>query len=194
MLPTQFGTACLHSRHHFLVNDRSLVKDRLNIYPKGYHVMLYAHSKTHTLQDFPTLQNFVIKDTLTALTSLWLDNACEVFDDRAPLRNPLGLQVTFDTLNKSYHGEWWGHLKRLYTKSPCNVALGVPGHFPEGLEFLCLHTCCPEPLTVSTGMMTNQPKAYPHRVGFWMSICPARFQMNLNAMQMNEIRLAVITC
>lgn len=128
--------------------------------------MSHALTNTLSLQELPVLQRLLVKDALTALTSLWLHNACEVFDDKAPLHSLPSLQVTFDTLNKAYHSEWWTHLKRLYTKCPCNVALGVAGHFPEALETLCLHTCCPEPLTVTTGVMTNQPKAYPHRVGF----------------------------
>ena len=136
------------------------------------------------------LQTLLVKDALTVLTSLWLHNACEVFDDKAPLQSLPGLQVTFDTINKAYHGEWWGHLKRLYTKCPCNVALGVAGHFPEGLEFLCLHTCCPEPLTVTTGVMTNQPKAYPHRVGLRM---PVYLVMQFSSMPKNPIILAVVT-
>lgn len=130
------------------------------------------------LQCFPSLQRLLVKEALTALTSLWLHNACEVFDDKAPLQSLPGLQVTFDTLNKAYHGEWWAHLRHLYTKCPCNVALGVAGHFPEGLETLCLHTCCPEPLTVTTGVMTSQPKPYPHRVGLDTSLYCSGVQLN----------------
>ena len=160
------------------------------------------HTYKSTCQDtytlaVPTLQRLLVKDKLTALTSLWLHNACEVLDDKAPLQSLLGLQVTFDTLNKAYHGEWWAHLKHLCTKSPCNVPLGVAGHLPEGLEFLCLHTCCPEPLTVSTGVMTTQPKAYPHRVGFRMPVCHAFFLFpnRKSSVQCRRIqsRLAVIT-
>ena len=159
--------------------------------------MLQTFSQS-TCQDTYTLamQRLLVKDKLTALTSLWLHNACEVLDDKAPLQSLLGLQVTFDTLNKAYHGEWWAHLKRLYTKSPCNVPLGVAGHLPEGLEFLCLHTCCPEPLTVSTGAMTTQPKAYPHQVGFRMPVIHAFFlfleKKELKCRRIQS-RLAVIT-
>lgn len=135
-------------------------------------------------QDSPVLQRFLVKDKLTALTALSLHNACEVLDDKASLQSLPGLQVTFDTLNSAYHGEWWGHLKRLYAKCPCNVALGVSGHFPEGLEFLSLHTCCPEPLTVSTGVLTNQPKAYPHRVG---SGCQSIMPISCNGDQLCNV-------
>ena len=115
--------------------------------------------------DSPLLQCLLVRERLTALTSLWLHSACEVMDDKAPLQDNPHLQVTFDTLNKGYHSQWWDQLKRLYTKCPCNVALGNAGHFPEGLEFLRLHTYRPEPVSVSTDEVTHRPKVYPHQVG-----------------------------
>ena len=57
-------------------------------------------------------------------------------DDKATLQSNPRLQVTLDTLNKAYHGQWWDHLKRLTTKCPCNVALGNVGQFPAGIQFL----------------------------------------------------------
>ena len=111
------------------------------------------------------LQSVLIKDPLGALTSLHISNACEVTDDKAQLQSLPSLRVAFDTLNKAYHGQWWHQLKQLRTKCPCNVALGGAGHFPEGLEVLSLHTLSPEPVTVSTNMVTNQPRAHVHQVG-----------------------------
>ena len=124
------------------------------------------------------LQSLLVKEALTGLTSLGLQNACEVVDDKATLQSNPRLQVTLDTLNKAYHGQWWDNLKRLNTKCPCNVALGNVGQFPAGLEFLRLHTRCPEPVTVTTDEVTKQHKAFPRQVSSgcqYSSSCHACF-------------------
>ena len=111
------------------------------------------------------VQSFMVKDPLPALTSLALHNGCEIMDAKSSLQSMLFLRVAYDTLDNAYHGEWWSNITALRTKCPCHVSLGVAGQFPERLEVLFLHTECPEPVSVSTALMTNQPKAYPHQVG-----------------------------
>ena len=116
------------------------------------------------------MQSFTVKDPLPALKALVLPNSIEIFDAKSLLQSIPDLKVMFNTLNKAYHGEWWTNLEALETKCPCNVSLGVAGVYPEGLEVLSLHTERPEPVSVSTGPMTHQPKPYPHKVG---SLSPA---------------------
>ncbi len=111
------------------------------------------------------MQGFMVKEPLPALTSLSLHNACEIQDAKSSLQSMPDLRVTYDTLNKAYHGEWWSHLQTLSTKCACNMPLGVAGVYPTRLEALQLHTECPEPVTVSTGQMTHQQRPYPHQVG-----------------------------
>ena len=119
------------------------------------------------------VQSFMVKDALPGLTHLHLHNACEVLDSKAYLKKLQGLQVSFDTVHKAYHGQWWDQLKQLRTKCPCHVALGVAGHFPEVLESLTLLASSSEPVTVTTGVMTNMPKPYPHQA----SPCIANTQL-----------------
>lgn len=112
------------------------------------------------------MQSFIVKEPLPALQALVLPNSIEVLDAKSLLQSIPGLRVTYNTMNKAYHGEWWSNLEALDTKCPCNVSLGVAGVYPEGLQVLSLRTECPEPVSVSTGAMTHQSKAYPHQVGF----------------------------
>ncbi|DBA80853.1 TPA: hypothetical protein ACH3X1_008067 [Trebouxia sp. C0004] len=109
------------------------------------------------------IKGFVVQELLPALNVLALCNATEVTDAKSSLQKMHSLTVYYSTLNKSYHGEWWSNITALQTKCACNVALGVPGVYPERLERLFLTTECPEPVSVSTAQMTHQPKAYPHK-------------------------------
>ena len=110
------------------------------------------------------MQTLLVKDSLPHLAKLALTNACEVVDNKSQLQQLSNLEVTYDTLNKAYHGEWYHNLTHLLTKSPCNVPLGLLGLYPTTLRKLQLHTECPEPVKISTAHLPNQPKPYPHQV------------------------------
>ncbi len=117
-----------------------------------------------------------MKELLPALNFLALCNATEIMDAKSILHNMHSLAVCYFTRNKAYHGEWWSHITALQTKCACNVPLGVAGVYPERLERLFLTTECPEPVNVSTAQMTQQPQAYPHKVGTPHFVCCSRTQ------------------
>ena len=110
------------------------------------------------------LQSFLIKDGLPHLASLGMNKCIEIFDAQSQLTNLRDLKISFNTLNKPYHGEWCDQVAHLIVPCLNHVPLGVPGFFPTGLESLCLHTESPEPVTISTGFLKNQPRPYPHQV------------------------------
>ena len=110
------------------------------------------------------LQGLKLTQFLSALTSLTLHSDCNIRDTKHPLSSKLELRISYDTLNKAYHGEWWEQLKQLRTKCPGHVSLGAEGLYPTGLEALQLHSENPEPVMITTGKMGNSPKPYPHKV------------------------------
>ena len=111
------------------------------------------------------MQGLKLTEPLTALTLLTIHSDCNIRDAKPPLNINPDLRISYDTLNKAYHGEWWDQLKQLRTKCPGHVSLGVEGLYPTGLEVLQLHSENPEPVMVTTGKMGNSPKPYPHKVG-----------------------------
>ena len=111
------------------------------------------------------VQGLKLTQPLSALTFLTLHSDCNIRDAKPPLSSKRGLHISYDTLNKAYHGEWWDQLKQLRTKCPSHVSLGVEGLYPIGLEVLQLHSENPEPVMITTGKMGNSPKPYPHKVG-----------------------------
>ena len=110
------------------------------------------------------LQSFLVKDSLPNLSQLSINRACEVLDSQSQLTNMPDLRISYDTLYKPYHGEWFQQTRHLVAKCPCNVPLGVPGMFPRHLESLHLHTQCSDPITITTDSLQDQPRPYPHQV------------------------------
>ena len=110
------------------------------------------------------LQSFTVTEPLTALTSLALQTACEIKDAAFLLPQMPKLRVTFDTLSKVYHGEWWPQLRALHSKLPRRCGLAVAGLYPTALEVLHLHSESPEPVLITTDKVSGQSRPYPHEV------------------------------
>ena len=109
------------------------------------------------------MQSFKLTQPLAALSSLALHRVCEFEDAESHLLQMPNLKVSFDTITKAYHGEWWNHLTSLRTKCSRKAALGVRGQYPDVLEVLQLHTESPEPVSVTTAKVAGQPGPYPHK-------------------------------
>lgn len=116
------------------------------------------------------VQSFLVKDSLPNLSQLAINRACELMDAQSQLTNLSDLKISYDTLYKPYHGEWFEQTTHLVAKCPCNVPLGVPGVYPSHLESLQLHTQCSDPITITTDSLKDQPRPYPHQVSMALFI------------------------